>query len=300
MKALKDIGEFGLIERIAKRISNDKFVIRGVGDDAAVIAYTKDKYLLFTTDMLIEGVHFRRKEATFVQIGRKALAVNISDIAAMGGIPKYAVVCAGLPGGLCLRAVDDMMRGINTLAREYGINIVGGDTVRARHIVLCISLIGEVKKSNLTLRSGAKAGDLIFVSGTLGGSGRLKHFNFIPRVKEAQQIIKKFKPSALIDISDGLVSDLQRLAEQSRVGAVIFEQLIPLSRGVSLQSALYEGEDFELLSTMSLDSARKFYKKRDEFPITCIGKIVEKKRGLTLIDKKAKVRSLKQRGFRHF
>ncbi len=299
MKGLQKIGEFGLIERMAKKIKTDKSVICGVGDDAAVISYTKDKYLLFTTDMLVEGVHFRRNEASFSQIGRKALAVNISDIAAMGGVPKYAVVSAGFPKELCLRAVDDIMHGINTLAKEFGINIVGGDTVQANKIVLCVSLIGEVKKHNLTLRSGAGVGNLIFVTGSLGGARRLKQFNFIPRVKEAQDIIKKFRPTALIDISDGLASDLQRIAEQSKVGAIIFKQLIPISQGASLESALYEGEDFELLFTMSLDSARKFYKK-EKLPIACIGKIVEKKRGLTIIDKKARVSPLKQKGFKHF
>ena len=154
MKDLQQIGEFGLIERMLKKIKTDKSVICGAGDDTAVLSYTKDKYLLFTTDMLVEGVHFTRKEANFSQIGRKALAVNISDIAAMGGIPKYAVVSAGLPKELCLRAADDIMRGINNLACEYGINIVGGDTVRANKIVLCVSLVGEVKKNYLTLPNG--------------------------------------------------------------------------------------------------------------------------------------------------
>ncbi len=300
MKALRQIGEFGLIERIAKKIKADRSVICGIGDDAAVIAYTQDKYLLFTTDMLVEGVHFTHKAATFTQIGRKSLAVNISDIAAMGGLPKYAVISTGLPKELPLRTVDEIMRGINSLAKEYGINIVGGDTVRANKIVLCVSLLGEVKRRNLTLRSGAKVGDLIFVTGSLGGSRRLKQFNFIPRVKEAQEIIKRFRPTAMIDTSDGLAGDLQRIIEQSKIGAIIFEQLIPISRAASLQNALYEGEDFELLFTISLDSARKFYKRKEKFPITCIGKIVEKKRGLTIIDKEAKVFSLKQKAFKHF
>jgi len=299
MSTLRQIGEFGLIERISRNIRTDKSVFCGPGDDTAVISYTKDKYLLFTTDMLIEGVHFAPKQASFAQIGRKALAVNISDIAAMGGIPKYAVVSAGIPKTLCLRAIDDIMHGINTLAREYKINIVGGDTVRSKKITLCVSLVGFVTKGNLVLRSQAKAGDLIFVTGALGASRKLKQFNFIPRVEEAQAIIKKFKPTAMIDLSDGLASDLQRIAKQSRVGAVIFKELIPLSRGASLQSALYEGEDFELLFTVPLKSARKFYKK-DKFPITCIGKIVDKKEGLVLIDKKAKTYPLKRKGFRHF
>jgi thiamine-monophosphate kinase len=249
--------------------------------------------------MLVEGVHFSFSEATYAQIGRKALAVNISDIAAMGGIAKYAVVSAGLPRKLSLRSVDEIMRGINTLAKEYNINIVGGDIVRANKIVLCISLLGEVEKRNLTLRSKAKVSDLIFVTGSLGGSRKLKQFNFIPRIKEAQQIIKNLKPTAMIDISDGLAIDLQRITEQSRVGAIIFEQLIPVSQGASLKQALYEGEDFELLFTVSLDRVRKFY-KQEKFPITCIGKIVTKRSGLTIVDKRAKVFHLPRKHFRHF
>lgn len=300
MKTLQQFGEFGLIERIAKNIVTDKSVICGIGDDAAVISFTKDKYLLFTTDMLVEGVHFTQHQATFAQIGRKALAVNISDIAAMGGIPKYAVISVGLPKKTHIRAVDEMICGINTLAEDFGINIVGGDTVRANKIVLSVSLVGEVNVPDLTLRSGANVGDLIFVTGTLGGSRRLKQFNFIPRVKEAQKIIKEFRPTAMIDISDGLASDLQRIAEQSKVGVVIFEQLIPVTRGSTLKGALYEGEDFELLFTMSLASARKFYKKKSKLSIACIGKIVEKKRALALINRKAQLRPLKVRTFEHF
>lgn len=288
-----------MIERISKKIKPGKTVIRGIGDDAAVLAYTKDKYLLFTTDMLVEGVHFRRKHATGAQVGRKALAVNISDIAAMGGVPKYALVSAGFPKKLPVRLADEMMRGIKTLAKEYGIHIVGGDTVRSGKIVISVALLGEVKKRDLTLRSGAKPGDLIFVSGTLGGSRRLKQFNFIPRLKEAHRIIKKFKPTAMIDLSDGLASDLGRIAEQSSVGAVIFEQLIPISPGASIKDALYEGEDFELLFTLSLRAARRFHKEK-AFPITCIGKVVEKKRGLIFIDKKARLSSLKNKAFKHF
>ncbi|NQS99537.1 MAG: thiamine-phosphate kinase, partial [Candidatus Omnitrophica bacterium] len=112
MKTLSQIGEFGLIERIRSKVKTDHTVLHGIGDDTAVLAYSKNKYLLFTTDMLIEGVHFSRRQASFSQIGRKSLAVNISDIAAMGGVPKYAVISAGLPIGLSLRSIDEMMQGI--------------------------------------------------------------------------------------------------------------------------------------------------------------------------------------------
>ncbi|MBN3039354.1 MAG: thiamine-monophosphate kinase [Candidatus Omnitrophica bacterium] len=298
-KKLYQIGEFDLIERIARKFNISKSVVKGIGDDTAVISYKKDRYLLLTTDMLVEGVHFSRRGANFFQIGRKSLAVNISDIAAMGGIPRYAVISAAFPRATPLSIIDNIMRGIGSIAEEFKVDIVGGDTVRSQSIILNISLLGEVKKGFLILRSGAKAGDLIFVTGNLGNTRRLKQFNFIPRVKEAQDIIKRFRPSSMIDISDGLVSDLHRIARESSVGAVIFEQMIPLAPQASLNQALYDGEDFELLFTMPLESARKFYKEQIS-PLSCIGKIVEKKKGLTLIDKKAGVSTLKEKGFKHF
>ncbi|MFC1631727.1 thiamine-phosphate kinase [Candidatus Omnitrophota bacterium] len=297
---LKQIGEFGLIARLNKSVATDKSVIRGIGDDCAVIAHTPDKYLLFTTDMLVEGVHFSQRAATFTQIGRKALAVNISDIAAMGGIPKYAVISLALPKRISVRRAENIFRGINTLADQFGINIVGGDTVRSNKIVISIAMIGEVKKRDLTLRSGAQIGDLIFVTGHLGGSRRLRQFNFIPRIEEAQKLVKGFKPRAMIDLSDGLAADLKRIAKASQVGALIFAELIPLSRGCSLNSALFDGEDFELLFTLSLDAARKFYRKKIKFPVSCIGKIVQRKRGLAIIDKKSKLRPLPDKSFKHF
>jgi len=299
MKTLKQIGEFGLIEKFAKKVKVDKSVFCGIGDDTAVISFSKDKYLLLTTDMLTEGTHFRIGHAAYYQIGRKALAVNISDIAAMGGVPNYALVSIGIPEKLNSRAVDSIMRGINDLACEYKINIVGGDTIRCAKLTLSISLTGTVKKHSVVLRSGARPDDLIFVTGSLGNSRILKQFNFIPRVNEAQDIIKKYKPTAMIDISDGLASDLKRITEASCVGAVIFSKLIPRSHGASIRSALYEGEDFELLFTVPLKFARKFY-RQDKFPITCIGKIVNKKEGLSVIDRNAKLKKLKNKGFKHF
>ncbi|MFH1045864.1 MAG: thiamine-phosphate kinase [Candidatus Omnitrophota bacterium] len=297
MKTLKQIGEFGLIERIAKQLTTDKTVIRGIGDDAAVISDSGDSYLLFTTDMLVEGVHFTRREASFYQIGRKSLAVNISDIAAMGGIPTYAVVSCGLPAALPLSAADEMIRGISTLAKEFGVNIVGGDTVRSPVIVINIALLGKVKKNELVLRSGAKVNDLIFVSGTLGNTRRLKQYNFIPRLKEARYLVKQYKPSSMIDLSDGLASDLRRISEQSRVGAVLFEELLPLAPGATARGALYDGEDFELLFTLPLERVRALYAKRalPDF-CTCVGKIVTRKEGLTLIDKKARQITLTLKG----
>ena len=186
MKKLQDIGEFGLIKRIAdKEKISDKDVVVGIGDDTAVLKYKKNLYLLLTTDMLVEDVHFNQKATPF-QIGWKALAVNISDIAAMGGIPKYGLVSLGLKKNTSLKFVDELYRGIKTIAKRFDVQIVGGDTVSSSKLVINIALTGEVEKKYLTLRKGAKIGDKIYVTGRLGGSIIGKHLSFIPRVKEAR------------------------------------------------------------------------------------------------------------------
>jgi thiamine-monophosphate kinase len=303
MKTLHNIGEFGLIERIAKSVRTDASVIKGIGDDCAVLKYTKDKYLLFTTDMLIEDVHFTRKEATFFQIGYKAMAVNLSDIAAMGGIPKSAVVSGGLPCNLKLNQADEIQQGINFAAKKFGVNIVGGDTNRSDKIILSVALLGEIEKKNLVLRSTARSGDLIFVTGSLGGSRKKKQFSFIPRIKEARLLVKECKPSAMIDLSDGLASDLERICQASKVGALIYPDLIPLSvdaKGIS--SALYDGEDFELLFTLPISKAKTINHlfARANFPISCIGQIKPRGSEIKIVNKKGQVRKLEKKHFRHF
>ena len=297
MRLLQDIGEFGLIRRIAKaeKIS-DKDVVVGIGDDTAVLKYKKNLYLLLTTDMLIEGVHFNKKATPF-QIGWKALAVNISDIAAMGGIPKYGLVSLGLKKNTSLKFVDELYCGIKTIARKFDVKILGGDTVSSSKLVINIALTGEVEKKYLTLRKGAKIGDKIYVTGRLGGSISGKHLSFIPRVKEARYLVKNLHPTAMIDISDGLLSDLKRICEASNVGARIEQSKIPVSReAVSLQNALTGGEDFELLFTVS----KKYNNliKSAKFSITQIGEIT--KRGIILLDERNKNIHLKETGFDHF
>ena len=293
MKLLKDIGEFGLIKRIAKaeKIS-DKDVIAGIGDDAAVLKYKKNLYLLLTTDILIEDVHFNQKATPF-QIGWKALAVNISDIAAMGGIPRYALVSLGLRKEIPIKFVDEIYQGIRTLAKKFDVQILGGDTVSSSKIVINIALTGEVEKSCLTLRKGAKIGDKIYVTRRLGGSITGKHLSFIPRVKEARYLVKNAHPTAMIDISDGLISDLKRICEASNVGARIEQEKVPVSKEAnSLENALTAGEDFELLFTVSEKYNHPVY------PITQIGEITKKE--IILLDKDKKIVHLKETGFDHF
>ena len=300
---LKDIGEFGLIEKIAKGARTDSSVVKGIGDDAAVLAWTKDKYLLATVDMLIEGAHFRRS-APPQNIGWKALCCSLSDIAAMGGVPKWALVSCGLPKNMTVRYADKIYSGIKKAAGRFGVNIVGGDTNASKKITIDVTVLGEVKKENLVLRSGAKAGDFIFVTGSLGGSIYGRHLNFIPRLKEAQILVKNFKINSMIDLSDGLSSDLNHIIKQSGVGAIVYGELIPKSRRAkTINNALCEGEDFELLFTMSKKEGFKLLDKKARLfgiPVTRIGSVTDKKFGAKIADILGRKKDLIAKGFRHF
>src|SRR3990167_2172189 len=163
---LKKLGETGLIERLAKNV-------KGIGDDCAVIRISKKRYLLITIDMLLEDVDFKLKEATPYQIGWKSLACGLSDIASMGGAAKYAVVSLGLPGKLSVEFVDGLYRGIKALAKRFDVEIVGGDTNASKKLVIDVAVLGFIQPDRLTLRSGAKPGDIICVTGVLGRAPRL-------------------------------------------------------------------------------------------------------------------------------
>ncbi len=301
---IERFGEDALVRRIAKRFAVDRSVLVGIGDDTAVLEWKKDTDLLFTCDMLIEDVHFTLKTATPFQIGWKALAVNISDIAAMGGIPRYAVVSVGLRPDSAVSFVDGIFRGIGTLARKFGVNIVGGDTNKSRKLVIDISLLGEVKKKDMVRRSGAKVGDAILLTGALGGSVKGRHLTFVPRLDESRKIVGTFRVHSMIDVSDGLSLDLYRVLKASSCGARIYENCIPLSRDAgSFEEAIADGEDFELLFTMEPREARRFFKEAlADFgtDVSLIGEIVEGRKGLTLVRSDGSVRSLRPKGYTHF
>lgn len=293
------LGEFGLIERIKKLIKTDATVIKGSGDDCAVLEFDKNRYQLFTCDMIIENTDFTLKDSPYL-IGRKAIAVSISDIAACAGSPRYCLVSLGMPGNTSVEFLDKLIKGMLSPARKYNINIVGGDLSRTRLLTIDISMLGFVEKKNLVLRRGAKVGDIIFVTGKLGGSILAKHLKFTPRLKEARFLVRNFKVNAMIDISDGLAPDLGHILEQSSVGAIIYEDLIPLSKqAAGLKDALYMGEDFELLFTLSRDEARKLLLKRPT-NFQPIGEITHKIYGLRLVDKQGRGKVIKPKGFQHF
>ncbi|HQL55951.1 MAG TPA: thiamine-phosphate kinase [Phycisphaerae bacterium] len=223
-------------------------VVRGIDDDAAVLAPAGRGWLeLLAIDTIVEGTHFAPATPPG-RIGRKALAVNISDIAAMGGIPMHAVVSLTLTGREPLALVGRLMAGIAEMAGAHGVTVVGGDTVGGPALSITIALRGRVEPSRVCYRSGARPGDLVAVTGRLGGSfASGRHLDFMPRAAEARWLVSHAQPSSMMDLSDGLALDAHRMACASGVALHLDASAIPVARGSSLDAALHEGEDFELL-----------------------------------------------------
>lgn len=299
---LSELGEFGLIRRFSKSTPSHQNVIVGIGDDAAaVVVPREEKLLLLTCDPVIEGIHFDSTAKPF-QIGWKAMARNLSDIAAMGGKPLYALVSAALPSSTSVSKAQEIYRGLSTLAKKYQVAIVGGDTSHTkRGIHITVTVVGEIDRSKMILRSGARIGDILCVTGTLGGSlSSGKHLHFEPRVAEAQFLCNFFRPSAMMDLSDGLASDLHRLAEKSHVGFEIWSDRLPLSNALKgkkspfkklMTHALKDGEDYELLFTISaqrLPSLQKAWRKKFRLKLTPIGRVQSQKAGIQLINRLTK------------
>lgn len=304
LRKLSVIGEFGLIEKIRRSAPSRAGVKTGIGDDTAVLATDKKADLLFTTDMLIEGRHFLRSRATAFEIGRKAVAVNLSDIAAMGGTPTYAVVAAGLPAGLSEHYLSELYRGMRAACRPFRVAIVGGDTNRSDKIILAVTLLGTAPSSGAVLRSGARLGDALFVTGTLGGSyASKKHLRFVPRLKESTYLVRHFKVHAMMDLSDGLASDIFRLASESRVGARLDEAAVPVSKAAgNARRALTDGEDFELLFAMGPREALRLEKNWPKrlTPVRRVGRVTARGKGVVLVGRDGKARPLHESGFDHY
>lgn len=262
-RRVSDLGEFGLIARLRAETSVSARVVAGIGDDAAVLEGTDGgRLLLFACDTIAEGVHFDPADPP-EQIGHKALACNLSDIAAMGGVPRAATLSLGCGAETLVETIDGIWRGMRALAAEFDVDLVGGDMHRSRGgLVLCVSILGEVERDVCVYRRGAKAGDLVAVTGSLGGSFAGRHLTFTPRVREGRWLAERRLVSAMIDLSDGLGGDVRRLCEASGVGAELQAARVPISAAASelaktgakastpLGRALYDGEDFELLVTV--------------------------------------------------
>lgn len=298
---LSDLGEFGLINRIKKQIGKSSSVVCGIGDDAAVVPLLSGKYLLLTTDMLLEGVHFTTKLPARA-IGHKAIAASISDIAAMGGIAKYAVISLGVPSTCSRQFIAELYQGIRKTAKKFRVHIVGGDTVKSNKMIINVALTGEAKSNEVVYRNGARKGDQIFVTGPLGKSLLSGwHLCFVPRIAQASYLVKKYRPTSMIDISDGLAADLGHILNESRVGAIIKEGLIPHRKGARLKNVLYDGEDFELLFTLSPSQAAHLQKQtRTSYQFYRIGEIVDRPKGLRIRSQKGVLKKISTKGYTHF
>jgi thiamine-monophosphate kinase len=309
------VNEFELIERLKKQLPANSSVVVGAGDDCAVLDFgLEDHYILFKTDAVVEGIHFA-SSASPDQVGRKALARCLSDIAAMGGDPTAALVTLGLPETFDPAWVEQLYHGMGQIASRYGVAIVGGETTtNPGRILISVSLLGTVSKKGFLARSGARVGDAIFVSGELGGSLLGKHIDFEPRLAQGKWLANSSKVNAMIDLSDGLAGDLRHILKASQVGAELLSDAIPVSRAAKLQArgesaqkppllaALTDGEDFELLFTVAAKDAVSILDGwKAAFPevkLSCIGRIIAGS-GVKLRTTEG-LRELSVEGYAHF
>jgi thiamine-monophosphate kinase len=325
---VSELGEFGLIDLLAKAVgtSSDKQLIIGIGDDAAAWR-GDDSIQLATVDSFTEGVHFSLDTASWGELGWKALAVNLSDIAAMGGLPRYALVSLALPGDTEVEAVTALYKGMLELARPFDVTIIGGDTSSAALVAINITVLGRTQSPNkhILSRSAARPGDKVAVTGYLGTAaagmrmltGRLRFASEVtarlrgaflrptPRVAEGQLLVEQGVKTA-IDVSDGLVSDMRQICKASSVGARIEVDSVPVLPEVrdgfgdgALELALAGGEDYELLFTGSTEVINGV-KEQATCPVTVIGEITGKAGEVALIDSRGSPFSLPRGGWEHF
>jgi len=310
------MNEFELIGQLTRSLPANKSLVVGAGDDCAVLDLgLPDRLLLFKTDAVVEGTHFTSATPP-EKIGHKALARCLSDITAMGGTAVSALITLALPRDFDPARVEKIYSGINTLARRHNVSIAGGETtLNPERLLISVAMLGTAPRGKCVLRSGALAGDAIFVTGELGGSlASERHLDFEPRLAEGRWLAENFSLHAMIDLSDGLAGDLRHVLKASHVGAELLAGAIPISRSARaasraetsakppLLAALTDGEDFELLFTVAskeavalLDAWKKQFPK---LKLTCIGKITPGE-GVTIRDKEG-VRPLVAHGYIHF
>ncbi|MFC0261842.1 thiamine-phosphate kinase [Fontibacter flavus] len=335
---ISEIGEFGLIDHLNEKIKiRHTSTLKGIGDDAAVIE-SGDHVKVVTTDLLLEGVHFDLSYAPLTHVGFKAVAVNISDVAAMNAIPKQITVSIALSNRFSVEAVDALYSGINAAADHYGVDVVGGDTTASRSgLVISVTAIGEAKKEQIAYRSGAKENDIICVTGDLGGAlvglqilerekqvfmsnpdmkPELEKYQIVTarqlRPEARMDIIHELReleviPTSMMDISDGLASELFHICKASKVGVTIYEDKLPIDKQTydtavelgldPITCVLNGGEDYELLFTIDQKDFLKLEKHPD---IHFIGHVTKEEDGKYLVTKSGTAAQLKAQGWKHF
>lgn len=332
---ISSLGEFGLIERLTKELSTtNKETVKGTGDDAAILQFASDEEVLVTTDLMMEGIHFDLTYFPLKHLGYKAVVANISDIYAMNGTPKQITVSLALSRKFCIEDVEELYAGMKLACQQYGVDIVGGDTSSSlTGLAISITAIGTAPKGTVVKRNGAKETDLICVTGNLGaaymGLQLLEREKIATEGKDIQpdfqgkeyilerqlkpearkEVLEKLReenvrPTAMIDISDGLSSELMHICKQSGVGCRIYEERIPIDYQTAIMAeelnmnvitcALNGGEDFELLFTVPIADHEKVAAMKD---VRVIGHIVSDSMGLALITRDGAEMELKAQGW---
>jgi len=327
-----EVGEHELIDLIRKAVGGPSgATLVGIGDDAAVYEPTGELALL-TCDAFVEDVHFRRSFAAFGLIGAKFVISNVSDIAAMGGFPTHAVVSLGVPGDMSAADVERLYAGMLDAARRYGVEIVGGDIVASRSGLLAsVAMVGTVSRERVVTRAGAVVGDVVLTTGRFGGSeaglkslteglkntglvraAMRRHLEPVARIAEAQALIDVATPHAMIDVSDGLASEVRHLADESGVGMRIHRDRIPVAPeavevgrilGIDpLELALGSGEEFELLVTIPASEAERTIEHVSAVTgtaVTCIGEVTERLERCIMVDPRGDEEPLPRVGYEH-
>lgn len=307
--------ELEFVDWLRTRIPSPQSEYVGIGDDCAILDWSNKGRLLVTSDMLVEKSCFTVEgELSLQRIGRKAIAVNLSDAAAMGGRPLYALVSLGIPRGYSLQMVQALYEGMITMADLYQTKIVGGDTnVVEGPLTISVTLMADSESRKPIRRSGAGMGDHVFVTGPLGGSILGKHLDFLPRVKEGIWLSETFQITSMIDLSDGLLLDLHRICTASHLGARLFLDHIPISSAAAkaegdktpLERALSDGEDFELLFTCNSQTVEQLKKIAPPanfasgFRLHNIGTMIPKSLGIRGVSANGREEALEVRGFVH-
>lgn len=339
--AVADLGEFGLIGALRDTLGDPADapddLVMGIADDAAVYRIGDGRVHVLTTDALVEGVHFDRAFAPMEHLGFKALSVNVSDIAAMNARPRFATLTLGLPQNVSVEALQTLYAGVRQAARAYGVTVVGGDTVAAAGLTLSVAVVGEADEDAVVYRRGARPGDALCVTGDLGSSyaglkvllderRRLEAEGdaFTPRLDDFTYVVRRhlappaqlktvedwaaagLKPHALIDISDGLASEVHHLCEASGTGALLFGPALPIHRQTAAaadhfgegvdQYALFGGEDYQLL--FAVDPAD--LEKLDQAHVSVVGQVTEPGEGIRIRSKEDEEMALQPGGYDHF